>query len=68
MILSLNILINVVILNKSVLLLIILAHNISCIHKMKELYHSAERQQHYFDMLKDCFIRHSSENKTSDCD
>ena len=31
-----------------------------------ELYNSTKKRQHYFDILKAFFIRHSSEYKTSD--
>ena len=51
MILSLNILINVVNLNKSVLLFTILARNFSYIRKMKELCRSTKKWQHYFDIV-----------------
>ena len=29
---------------------------------------STKKRQHYFDILKAFFVRHSSEYKTSDCD
>ena len=33
-----------------------------------ELYNSTKKRQHYFDILKAFFVRHSSEYKTSDSD
>ena len=33
-----------------------------------ELYSSTKKRQHYFDILKAFFVRHSSEYKTSDSD
>ena len=32
------------------------------------LYNSTKKRQHYFDILKAFFVRHSSEYKTSDSD
>ena len=37
-------------------------------NKDKELYNSTRKRQHYFDILKAFFVRHSSEYKTSDSD
>ena len=33
-----------------------------------ELYNSTKKRQHYFDILKAFFVRHSSEYKMLDCD
>ena len=33
--------------------------------KLKECYNSTKKRQHYFDILKAFFVRHSSEYKTS---
>ena len=33
-----------------------------------DVYNSTKKRQHYFDLLKAFFVRHSSEYKTSDSD
>ena len=45
-------------------------HTVKCIIIKEEVifYNSTKKRQHYFDILKAFFVRHSSEYKTSDSD